>query len=59
MTKKWYIRKENTSRYIKSDYVYYITETDWTTDISKAKALKTKKEAKALSLEIGGELYGE
>lgn len=59
MTKKWYIRKENTSRYIKSDYVYYVSGTNWTMDISKAQAFKTKKAATALSLEIGGELYGE
>jgi len=60
MTKKWYIRKENTSKYIKEPYIYYVGSGDcWTASVDKAKRFKTKKEATALSLEIDGEVYGK
>lgn len=61
-TKKWYVRKENTSRYINASYVYYVGGDDsecWTTSISKAKSYRRKSEATVLSLELGGEVYGE
>jgi len=60
MTKKWYIRRENTSKYIKEPYIYYVGGDDcWSASLDKAKGYKTKKEATALSLEIEGEVYGE
>lgn len=48
--KDWYLRRENTSKYLKEPYLYYVGGDDcWTTDMSKAKKYKTKKEVTALS----------
>lgn len=58
-TKKWYVRKPNTSKILKGDWVYYVSESSWSLDVSKAQAFKTKKSAEAFSLEIGAECYGE
>jgi len=58
--KDWYLRRENTSKYLKDPYLYYVGGDDcWTTNIDKAKKYRTKKQVTALSLEIGGEVYGE
>tara|TARA_B100001059_G_scaffold223431_1_gene248399 strand:+ start:1226 stop:1426 length:201 start_codon:yes stop_codon:yes gene_type:complete len=64
-TKKWYVREVNSSRYVSEPYVYW-TEGEsiqtWTTEITKARAWRTKKEATAfISEALGnrGEVHGE
>lgn len=59
MTKRkgWWVRKENTSKLIKADYVYY-HEGRWVTDLEISR-MSTKKKAETIASEVGGELYGE
>lgn len=59
MTKRkgWWVRKQNTSKLIKADYVYY-HEGKWVTD-SEIARIGTKKKAETIQNEVGGELYGE
>lgn len=61
MTKKWYIREANSSRYVEGDWIYYMFDNKWTNNLTEAKAWKTKKEAAAFSSDIlnRGEVYGE
>ena len=64
-TKKWYVREFNSSRHVVDSYLYWMeggkTINTWTTDISRAKAWRTKKEATAFISESlhRGEVYGE
>lgn len=63
-TKKWYVREVNSSRYVSEPYVYWTEGSHiqtWTTEISKARAWRTKKEATAfISEALGrGEVHGE
>lgn len=64
-TKKWYIREINSSRWVGEQYLYWMEGGDtintWTTDIYRAKAWRTKKEASAFISESlhRGEVYGE
>ncbi len=60
MSKKWYVREKNSSRYVEGDWIYYIQDNIWG-GFAKAKAWRTKKEATAYNLETlkRGEVYGE
>lgn len=57
--KHWYIRRENSSKLIKNDWVYYMSENCWTANISKAKKFFTKKAATAFISDNNGEVYGQ
>ena len=63
--KKWYVREINSSRWVGEQYLYWMEGgkniSNWTTDIYKAKAFRTKKEATAFISETlnRGEVYGE
>lgn len=54
--KRWWVRKENTSKLIKADYLYY-HEGRWIVDAESA-VISTKRKAETLQNEVGGELYG-
>nr|BAR34359.1 hypothetical protein [uncultured Mediterranean phage uvMED] len=62
--KKWYVREVNSSRYVSEPYIYW-TEGEniqtWTSEISKARAWRTKKEATAFISEVlhRGDVHGE
>ncbi len=62
--KKWYVRETNSSRYVSEPYIYW-TEGEniqtWTSEISKARAWRTKKEATAFISEVlhRGDVHGE
>lgn len=61
MTKKWYVREKNSSRYISSEWIFYKHDNIWTDNLIDAKAWRTKKEATAFSSDVlkRGEVYGE
>jgi len=61
MTKKWYVREKNSSRYISGEWIFYKHDNIWTDNLTDAKAWRTKKEATAFSSDIlkRGEVYGE
>lgn len=61
MSKKWYVRQKNSSRYISSEWIFYKHDNIWTDNLIDAKAWRTKKEATAFSSDVlkRGEVYGE
>ena len=61
MSKKWYVREANSSRWIDGDWAYFMKDNTWTGEKSRAKAFRTKKEATAFASEVlrRGTVYGE
>jgi hypothetical protein len=60
MSKKWYVREKNSSRYVEGDWIYYVQGNIWG-GFAKANYWRTKKEATSYLTNIlrRGEVYGE
>lgn len=55
--KVWGVRKPNTSRILKGDYVYLGEYGRWVIEETRAITYKLKREARAIAESLGGELY--
>lgn len=58
MGKKWLVRRENTSKIIKGEYIF-LGDYGWVIEETKARVFKTKKDALRAADISSGEVYGK
>lgn len=57
MGKKWIVRRENSSKIIKGDYIF-LGDYGWVIEEEKARIFKSKKEASQAAEISNGQVYG-